>query len=672
MMDVRIMNRMREFFKSKRNILLFSMAVTAIAQLFFHIFLNIADIQFEMIITPILSILGGPLAILGFCIVELIYSIIIHHNIYLSLLITFSFFISNFAIWKIWYSAMNKHGHEIPNLRNWHNLIKLILIFIAYTLITLILLSIMTMMVSSPYERSHLYITLDYFSIALPSGILLTIFSLTVANYFKIPAYTPKKQFKQILPKKIYGILLLAFFALGIYILYSIDVLSFLFLDISPSTTVVYNHEYLIIGLVDLILIGIYLLKPYDGDIFEIKSEIKVNLFNKIHLFLFSIVILITLIILIPLHSMDFDMEYLIMDIIDISSSYLMVMMIPILIYMYLLEKKVTNPINKLSKIVSKKITAREDYLEHKKNLNSIKVNNEIQTLIRSLLNMENSLIEYMENLVKVTSENERYETELKLGSEIQNSMIPKDFDEFCNGFDSEDKYDFELMGYMEATREVGGDFYDYFKIDEDTIGFVVGDVCGKGISAALVMVKAMTLIENYAKECDSLPNVFHEVNNLIYEDNEEMLLVSSLLGKLNLKTGELTFVNAGYNPPLIRSKQEIDDNNAEIGQNQTNDFEYMADVNDPVLSHKKDTDYEPHTIRLNKGDSIFFYADGIIETRNEANEAYGKERLKNTLNEHKDENLSLILESIEKDIGNFNNHKEHLDDITMFIIKLK
>ena len=368
----------------------------------------------------------------------------------------------------------------------------------------------------------------------------------------------------------------------------------------------------------------------------------------------------------------------------DIGFWIFLILLIPILIYLYATEKSVTKPIRRLSEIVSEEISNKEDFVEHKKNLKSIKINNEIKTLIDSLINMENDLIEYGRELLEVTAEKERYETELRLASDIQKSMIPTNFEEFCNSVNDNsnegenaygNKFDLKLWGFMEAKHEVGGDFYDYFKIDEDNIGFVIGDVSGKGITASLIMVKAMTLIQDYLKQYGDLSKVFYEVNNLLCEDNSEEIFVTSWLGKLNLKTGDLSFVNAGHNQPLIRLNN--DDNNLaddlyEENNETISEFKYMDTRPGLVLAGMEDMPYKTHTIKLGKNDALFLYTDGVTEANYDYGGFYGEERLKIVLNQHKDDDLGIIIDSIEKDLFEFCKHESRFDDTTMLIVRLE
>ena len=620
----------REHFKSKKFIFLFSIVLTSITLAISEIFPFLGNIH--LIILPILSLILGPFAIIGFGIVEFIYLMVTHpHQVILNILAILILSISNFAIWKLWYSIMNKYGLETPNLISLYDLIKVSFLFFTYTLIVLILLF-------PVQEGLAVYdIEVDYFSTIF--SYFAMIFLLYIVNYFKIPVYSPQKQFKQFIPKRAYLIFLVLFILMGVGQLF------FLF------------HDSIIVGLIIPILLIVYLLKPYDKDISKIKKNVGVNLFSKVNLSL--VLILLSMSLIIELFANMAGLRYgnSLFNIQEDLLALIIEMLIPILIYLYFLERNVTKPMNILSGIMSEDIDTNEDYLNHDQKLKNIKVNNEIKILIDSLRDMEHDMIEYGRNLVKVTSEKEKYETELKLASDIQNSMIPKDFKEFNDNF-TENKDNFELFGVMKAAHEMGGDFYDYFKIDEDNIGFVIGDVSDKGMSAALIMVKAMTLIQDYIKQYKELSQAVYYANNNLCEDNVENFFVTCWIGKINLKTKELSFINAGHNHPLIKLNG--------------NDFEYIDIKPGLVLAAMEEMPYEIHTIQLTKGDAIFLYTDGVTDANDNYNEFYGKERLKNILNKHKNDDLSDIINSVENDIDEFCNQEEQFDDTTMFVIRLK
>ena len=620
----------REHFKSKKFIFLFSIVLTSINLAISEIFPFLGNIN--LVILPILSLILGPFAILGFGIVEFIYLMAVYpHHVILNILAIFILSISNFAIWKLWYSIMNKYGLETPNVISLYDLIKVSFLFFTYTLIVLILLF--------PVQKGlAVYdIEVDYFSTIF--SYFAMIFLLFIVNYFKIPVHSPQKQFKQFIPKRAYLIFLVLFILMGVGQLF------FLF------------HDSIIVELIISILLIVYLLKPYDKDISKIKKNVGVNLFSKVNLSLVLILLSMSLIIEIFANMAGLWYGNSLFNIQEDLLALIIEMLIPILIYLYFLERNVTKPMNILSGIMSEDIDTNEDYLNHDQKLKNIKVNNEIKILIDSLRDMEHDMIEYGRNLVKVTSEKEKYETELKLASDIQNSMIPKDFKEFNDNF-TENKDNFELFGVMKAAREMGGDFYDYFKIDEDNIGFVIGDVSDKGMSAALIMVKAMTLIQDYIKQYKELSQAVYYANNNLCEDNVENFFVTCWIGKINLKTKELSFINAGHNPPLIKLNG--------------NDFEYIDIEPGLVLAVMEEMPYEIHTIQLTKGDAIFLYTDGVTDANDNYKEFYGKERLKNILNKHKNDDLSDIINSVENDIDEFCNQEEQFDDTTMFVIRLK
>ena len=665
-MDVRKMDRIRKLFKSKKFIFLFAMIANMISVIIFRSFQPYPQIPYELCIFPVLSLLWGPVAILGLCISEIIIQTIFFPN-YLSIHFIFIFlsFISNFAIWKLWYSVLNKNGNELPNLRNFHNFIKLLYIYFAYFIILLFLLYGFSMAVPNIRELGFIKFIVDLIE-SVPISIFITIFSLYTVNYYDIPLISPQIQFKEILPKNAYDLFFIFFLFLSIYLIFE------------PV-----NEYFFLLGFLQLLLIVGYLLKPYGADL-KIKTEFKVSLFNKIHIPLFIIMSAIIMLISSIYLYVNYNLlGTLISDYINIGGELFLLLLVPILIYAYSIEKRVTKPIRRLSEIVSGEISNKDEFLEHKKNLRSIKINNEIKTLIDSLINMENDLVKYSQELREVTAENERYETELKLASDIQNSMIPTNFEEFCNDVNDTsnegekaygNKFDLKLWGLMEAKHEVGGDFYDYFKIDEDNIGFVIGDVSGKGITAALIMVKAMTLIQDYVKQYEDLSKVFYEVNNLLCEDNAEEIFVTSWLGKLNIKTGELSFVNAGHNQPLIRLNDGDNtffedmgkENNESIGE-----FEYMNTKPGLVLGGMEDMLYKTHTIKLGKNDALLLYTDGVTEANYNYGGFYGVERLKDILNHHKDDDLRSIIDLIDKDLLEFCNHKSRFDDTTMLIIRL-
>lgn len=591
-----------------------------------------SELNFEIAIMPVLGLLWGPLGALGFIIIEGAYFFAYEPaELITTLKMMAMFFISNMLLWKLWYSVMNRDGHQIPNLNTIYNIIKFFTILLIYMAVTYILLN---GLIIKDYDASTIY---NNILMIFPLNVLILIIGIDISIRYKIPIYTPKHRFHGILPEKAYKFILAAAIIIGLA-----DILTV-------------NNEFYSTAIIILVmaLLIIYMTKPL-GDNYTIKKDISINLFNKINSSLFILLLILLVITTLPLYILIPNMitpTDVLSNFSYIIQKFITLILIPVLGYMYFMEKNMTKPINRLSESLSRTITKQEDYQMLKDDLNSITVNNELKSLAGSLLKMEEDLNLYREQLIEVTSQKERYETEMKLAHEIQDSMISKDFEEYNSAEQC------EIWGLMKPAREVGGDFYDFFKIDDENIGFVIGDVSGKGITASLIMVKAMTLIQDYAMHYEDLSEVFYEVNNLLCEGNVETLFVTCWLGKINFKTKKLYYVNAGHNPPLIK---------------QNENFEYHTIEPDVVLAAMEDIPYETNELQLKSGDTIVLYTDGITEANLDYKEFYGEERLKNIINKHKNEDLEKIINSVKNDVDDFCENKEQFDDTTMFAIRVK
>ena len=623
-----------DIFKSPKFITIFSMAITLVVSVISNFLFGSNILPFEYSTLPILSLLLGPYAVLGFIIVEVIDWVFFFKISDVWLMLFNLIFITILGIlpWKLWYSALNRRGHELPNMNNTYSFIKALIILLIIVIQSYILIS-----------NSYCIIDASNFGL-FDSAMVMSFVSMLIViglfGKFKIPMYTPKRQMTQVMPVKVYDISLLA----------AVIIQAFLILSSGLNNGVLVS--------ISLILTLVFLIKPYDNEILKMDNILKLTIFYKTCISIFFIILIMTAFIVLTIIGRAIFIDQLIStasreELLDLYissfSNILMAFIIPMIIYMLFLERYVVNPINHLSNYISQEINTMDDVDELKNNLKSIKVNNEIKSLSQSLVNMEKELVDYGEDLIKLTKEQERYETELKLAHDIQYSMIPTKFAEFYEG------KNITLWGSMEAAREVGGDFYDYFQIDDDNVGFVIGDVSGKGVTAALIMVKAMTLIQEYAKQYNDLSKVFYEVNNELCEGNFETLFVTCWLGKINTRTGKVSYVNAGHNPPLVKKGDG---------------FEYLNSSPDLVLAAMEDMPYETHEIQLSSNDAIFLYTDGVTEANDNYNGFYGDERLKNILNEHKNDEVSAIIDCVKKDIDEFCNSQEQFDDTTMIIVR--
>ncbi len=617
----------KELFKSQKFIILISMIINVILILIGSIWFDNNYIRLELSALLLLSLLLGPFAILGFTIVEVLYWILFLDitNIPVITLSASSILVLGIMPWKLWYSLNYKNRFEIPNMNSFYSFIKIIII--------VFIMILQTYLFSNQIFHEIMDLNLESYYMIFILGLILLLIGMGIFGKFNIPTYPPT-QLKKIMPDRLYDLALLLSILLSIVTLNS------------------HNNVYLLLS---LILSAIFLIKPLDEGVFKISNIQEISIFYKAVISIFIILIIIPTILLISLTMTGFyehgiATEFL--NYLGMLAGFFLAILIPMVIYMVFLGTQVIKPIDQLSSYLSEEIHDDTDLKNLVDNLNSITVNNEIKSLSESLLNMEREYVDYTSNLLEVTKEKERYETELKLAHEIQYSMIPTDHKQF------NENNNINLWGFMKAAHDVGGDFYDYFKIDEDNIGIVIGDVSGKGVTAALIMVKAMTLIRDYTTFYEDLSDVFYEVNNELYKDNVEQLFVTCWLGKLNIKTGELSYVNADHDQPLIK-------------QNNSN-FEFLNTKPGLALAEKENSNYEKHTINLKANDMLFLYTDGVTEANDKNNGFYGKENLQNILNQNKDNELSSIIKSIENDVNKFCNEQERFGDTTMFRIKMK
>lgn len=321
--------------------------------------------------------------------------------------------------------------------------------------------------------------------------------------------------------------------------------------------------------------------------------------------------------------------------------------------FMWFTEKRIANPIQDLAEMVKLNDEEQPDSKKREKMLTTCEKyagdSTEVGNLSRSYIKMINNLEKYIDNLKNVTAEKERINAELTLASDIQAHMLPCIYPAFP------EHDEFDVYAIMTPAKEVGGDFYDFFMIDETHLAVVMADVSGKGVPAALFMVITKTLIKNQAQILMEPDEVFTSVNKLLCDGNDAGLFVTAWIGILDIKTGKLTYANAGHNPPLIK--------------NQNDDFIYLKSAPGFVLAGLDTTKYRKNELYMNKGDRLFLYTDGVTEATNADNMLYGEEKLKQFLDLHKNESATDILHNLKKDIDLFVDRAPQFDDITMLML---
>lgn len=321
-----------------------------------------------------------------------------------------------------------------------------------------------------------------------------------------------------------------------------------------------------------------------------------------------------------------------------------------LLIYIYVIHKKIVKPINILS-------NAANQFVNEQKNetINSsietlnIKTGDEIEILSNSIQQMQKDMLDYMNYLTKITGERERMHAELNVAKNIQASMLPINFPQCEN---------YELYAMMTPAKEVGGDFYDFFFIDENHLALVIADVSGKGIPAAMFMVVAKTLIKNITKTNMNPSAILQLANRQLCENNDEEMFVTAWIGILDIKTGVMKCSNAGHEYPIIK--------------NENGNFELLKDKHGFVLGGMEFSKYHDYEVQLRENDAIFVYTDGVTEATNIKNELYGTHRLLKILNENNKKSCEQLLESIQEDIQKFVGDADQFDDITMLSFQYK
>lgn len=320
--------------------------------------------------------------------------------------------------------------------------------------------------------------------------------------------------------------------------------------------------------------------------------------------------------------------------------------------FMWFTEKRIAHPIEVLAEIAQNYYAKQSTEEQRQEMIAACRKyaddTTEVGSLARSYISMAGDLEIYLKSIQKITAEKERINAELSLASDIQAHMLPCHFPAFP------ERDEFDIYATMTPAKEVGGDFYDFFMVDQTHIAVVIADVSGKGVPAALFMVIAKTLIRNHTQIGLAVNEVFTSVNRLLCEGNDACLFVTAWLGILDLSSGTLTYANAGHNPPLL----------CRNGQ-----FTYLESSPGFVLAALDTTEYELNELALTPGDRLFLYTDGVTEAENSDHELYGEERLSRFINQHVKDSAEDILPMLKTDIDSFAGNIPQFDDITMLML---
>ena len=274
----------------------------------------------------------------------------------------------------------------------------------------------------------------------------------------------------------------------------------------------------------------------------------------------------------------------------------------------------------------------------------------ELIRLADSINTMETDMVNYMESLTEITSEKERISTELSLATRIQLDSLPTVFPPFP------ERHEFDIYASMEPAREVGGDFYDFFLIDDDHLYMAIADVSGKGIPAALFMMVSRIVLAHNARLGRSPGEILEETNTGLCDHNEEEMFVTVWVGILEISTGRLTAANAGHEYPVLKKPD--------------GSFALLKDRHGLVLGAMEGSRYREYELILEPGTKLFLYTDGVPEATDAESRLFGSERMLAALNENPEATPETVLKNVRRAVDGFVQNAEQFDDLTMMCLE--
>ncbi|RAP49832.1 MAG: hypothetical protein BZ136_02755 [Methanosphaera sp. rholeuAM74] len=594
-------------------------------------------------LTPHLGILFigglffGPYGSLGAVIANLICDIVRGYTITSTIASAFISFIISYMAYKLWYTKdSEKHILTRPRLNSTYNMIYLLVVLFECGLLYSTL-SVNLIEMFYPIDLGlNYHIGLQYFVNFINFGLVFSL-ALILISEKKDFTYTPlpsKKKYERLNFKIIY------------YLLVSFTVINIIFEVFGDN----YNVN-IALTIIVMFLLTLYNIKPINK-ITTIKYQSIPEKIMNFFVVITLIVLVVEIVVIFSpirdvlselLHFIATNQQYLIMLL--IIDLIILLFFIPALILLNHIEEKVIDPINSFSKI--------EPYITKDKKIESDSIleiysdyttqDDEIGILSRSYTNLINYNNDYIENLESLEAEKHRINAELNIAHNIQLATLPKET--LDNDF-------IKVKGYCKAAKEVGGDFYDFYKIDDENTMITIGDASGKGVPAAIFSMIIQNSIKLLIKNELDPARVLNNVNNQICENNTENMFITLFLAIYNNKTHKLTYANAGHNPPIVKNgdSYKLRDIDSEI-----------------VLGVWDDYEYRKHEIVLE--DELLLYTDGITDAQNVEHELYGEERLINYLNTHKCDD---IINNIIDEINTFSKDEEQFDDMTLLVLKVK
>ncbi|MEW6187329.1 MAG: SpoIIE family protein phosphatase [Thermodesulfobacteriota bacterium] len=279
-----------------------------------------------------------------------------------------------------------------------------------------------------------------------------------------------------------------------------------------------------------------------------------------------------------------------------------------------------------------------------------IRSNDEVGRLAKGFVRMQDSLKTYIKELQETTAAKERIESELSIAREIQQSILPKDFQSFPN------QQEFDLFALIEPAREVGGDFYDFFPVDPRRLCLIIADVSGKGVPASLYMAATKTLIKATARQGMTPADTLTRVNQELAAGNESGLFLTVFCGILDLEKGEVTYANAGHPSPIVLRKE-----------GKITPLEATGEL---VLGALEGIVYRNHQMHLEEGEGLFLFTDGVTEAMNDQGKMFSEERLIEELARNRTNSAAGMVQEVMERVREFSRETPQSDDITMLVLR--
>ncbi len=543
-------------------------------------------------------------------------------------------FAVSYLAYKLWYTEFITKNITKPKLDNIYHLMLFLSSILICGLIFAGVHAIMDGVFYGPAYDEFFFVSyfLNFINFAFITGIL----GIWICNKFDF-FETPKIS-KRPLNKKLYRTLF--------YLLLIVSIFSSASLVLNLGAKISIAELALII-----ILLIAYLTKPFKNEIMESARNTIVE--NVIRTFLIISLIIAVLGLVFSILSYDYiltlpkaSIYLLFMPALIISDAVLILFFIPGIIILRYIENKVLKPISSFSEI--------EEFIKENEKIESeglveiyskyISEQNEIGTLARSYTELINHNNNYIENIHEIEGEKERIKAELDIATKIQAANLPTR---------AIKNKSFTVNGYSHPAKEVGGDFFDYYMLDDDNLAIVIGDASGKGVPAALIAMITQVTLKEMLDHVQNPTEVMYRLNNKLSENNSEAMFLTLWFGIYNRKSKKLTFSNAGHNPPLIKKN---------------NKFEYLNVDAGIVLGVMEDYEYKQEEIHLD--DELILYTDGITDANSIENEMYGEERLLNFFNRFESDKDPI--RPLLDDISSFTKGAEQYDDMTMVYLKIK